>query len=278
MLTLDHTPPAASAIAATAAPTVPGTPYAGGFYAGRLRIDGVLHALVVAPKAGGELRGAWHPEYTDVPGACSASDGLANTRAMAAAGSPIAQQALACRVGGFDDWHIPARDALEIMYRHLKPTAEANWATCGDEAFAPRWHWSSTQLSAHDAYTQHFSDGYTDASSKDWSEGVVRLARLIPLQTSTLQPLRREAPSEFFVDRPLTIDAQDLRDSLRFAAEREAGLAALAALSRRRSISKALAHGCNWGRSALEEVIKERVQMICDAGGLLHYGARGVAA
>ena len=214
-------------------PTVPGTPHAGGYYVGRLRIDGVLHAVIVAPKAEGELRGAWHAKRADEPGARSVADGLANTRAMAEAGSTIAQQALACRAGGFEDWHIPARDALELMYRHLKPTTDENLASyrdgdnpsseptgtpydeatpsqtaatafrdSGDEAFAPRWHWSSTQHSAHSAYIQDFSDGGTYACSKDWSEGVVRLARTIPLQPFELQPLRREAPSENFALAP----------------------------------------------------------------------------
>lgn len=34
-------------------PAVPGTPFAGGFYAGRFQINGEEFALVVAPKAQG---------------------------------------------------------------------------------------------------------------------------------------------------------------------------------------------------------------------------------
>lgn len=218
-----------TAAAQAPCPTTPGLPFAGGFYAGRLRIDGDLHALIVAPKAGGELSGAWLDHYTDVPGARSRYNGLANTRAMAEAGSTIAQHALACRVGGFDDWHIPARDELELMYRNLKPTADGNFCGNADgknpsseppglrydettpaqtaapnfrdraaEAFAPQWYWSSTQGGRNGAFTQGFEYGDIDADLKDWSDGTARLARLIPLESAELQPFGCGVPSDFF--------------------------------------------------------------------------------
>lgn len=202
---------AASAPPAPTAPTIPGTPYAGGYFVGRLRVAGVLHLLVVAPKDGGTLKGAWHADGADIPAARDCADGLANTRAMAEAGSTLAQQALACRIGGFEDWHIPSRDALELMYRHLKPTTRANYCSYrdgdnpsseptgypytkdspaqttaeafrngGPEALEDRWHWSSTQGSADGAYDQYFGDGTTDAGSKVWDDGVARLVRQIP--------------------------------------------------------------------------------------------------
>jgi len=46
-------------------------------------------------------------------------DGLANTRAMAAAGSELAQRILDLRIAGRDDWYLPALDETERLYRNL---------------------------------------------------------------------------------------------------------------------------------------------------------------
>jgi hypothetical protein len=61
-----------------------GTSMGGGFYAGRISVDGQTFALIVAPKADGEHGDvAWSEDYQDVLGAKSYFDGLANTKAMA---------------------------------------------------------------------------------------------------------------------------------------------------------------------------------------------------
>jgi hypothetical protein len=86
------------------------------------------------------------------------------------------------------------------------------------------------------------------------------------------------AASAIAASPPLTIDAQDMRLALRFAAQREAGPAALRELGRLSSTSDALRFGCLWGRAALEDVIEDRVKTIRNSGCLLHYGAPGVAA
>lgn len=89
-----------------------GTAMAGGFYAGRIRLDdGTVYALIVAPKAEGEHKPAqWIGGYKDVPGAISYNDGLANTGAMAEAGSDLARWARDLRIGGHDDWYLPSQD------------------------------------------------------------------------------------------------------------------------------------------------------------------------
>lgn len=190
-------------------PTVPGTPYAGGFYAGRIMINGQQHALVVAPKAEGEFTGKWLSSYDKVPGTDDIADGLANTLAMAEAGSPIAKHALALNIAGFTDWHVPSRDALELLYRNFKPTDEENYCTYrdgenpsslpqgrfyteaepsqtsveafrGPEAFQPAWYWSSTQSSSNLAFYQGFSYGGQNYNDKSY-EGRVRAVRTIQL-------------------------------------------------------------------------------------------------
>lgn len=177
-----------------------GTPLQGGFYAGLFLFDGAPYALVVAPKALGEIAPApWLDRYELVPGADSCVDGLANTLAMAEAGSALAKSALALQIDGFTDWYLPSRDELELLYRHFKPTADRNWAgfrdgdnpsslpagypyteaapvqtsvqafqAGGAEAFEPRWYWASTQFSRDGAWSQYFDDGFQNGYGKEF--------------------------------------------------------------------------------------------------------------
>lgn len=178
-----------------------GTAMGGGFYAGRILVEGKPYALIVAPKAEGERNDViWIDDYKDVPGAKSYFDGLANTAAMAEAGSELAQWVRDLRIGDHDDWCLPAQDELEIIYRNLKPTTEENYVynrsgmnlsaieptrpytpdspaqtqaeafrAGGAEAFEPRWYWSSTQhASVSDyAWCQNFFNGYQNCFSTD---------------------------------------------------------------------------------------------------------------
>lgn len=83
-----------------------GTSMGGGFYAGRIRIDNSVFALIAAPKAEGEKDASeWIAKYRDVPGAKSYCDGLANTMAMAEEQSKLAIWVQALRIGGNDDWY-----------------------------------------------------------------------------------------------------------------------------------------------------------------------------
>jgi hypothetical protein len=186
--------------AISTAPTVIGTPFGGGFYAGRILIAGVLHGLIVAPKAEGERADlAWLDSEASVVGACSYNDGLENTVAMAEAGSDLAQWARGLQIDGYADWYIPSQDELEVLYRNLKPTARLNslygrsgvnpsampsthqyttalpaktaadgFAEGGEQAFADEWYWSSTQHAAHAdcAWGQDFDDGYQSTGGK----------------------------------------------------------------------------------------------------------------
>ncbi|MFA6015867.1 MAG: DUF1566 domain-containing protein [Gallionellaceae bacterium] len=110
-------------------PTTPalGTPMEGGFFGGHININGVIGKIIIAPKQDGQFdEEVWNKSYAEVDGAKLFFDGLSNTKAMAEAGSKIAKKVLDLRIGGFDDWHIPAQDVLEIIYRNFKPTAEQN--------------------------------------------------------------------------------------------------------------------------------------------------------
>ncbi|MBM2883960.1 DUF1566 domain-containing protein [Chromobacterium phragmitis] len=168
-----------------------GTPFEGGFYAGRFNCDGAAYALIVSPKTQGETSMTWGEYGQDIPGARSYFNGLANTQAMAEAGSDLAKWALDLNISGHTDWYIPSRDELEMLYRAFKPTAEENdcsfrdgdnassipagypytaeepsqtaasaFRDGGAEAFADAWHWASTPYSPNTAWTQGFVGGY----------------------------------------------------------------------------------------------------------------------
>lgn len=196
----------------TAIPTEVGAPYGGGFYVARYMHAGVERALIRAPKAAGHFEAIWNKSRKDVPGAVSCFDGLANTIAMAEAGSKIAEQICALHIGGFDDWCIPAQDQLELCYRHLKPGKAGNYPYSrsginvsalpptypyaaaapaqtpveifqegGAEAFELDWYWTSTQYAgAPDwAWIQYFDDGYQDDSRKDYRDRVCAVRSVI---------------------------------------------------------------------------------------------------
>jgi len=173
-------------------PDIIGIAFAGGFYAGRYLEGDQLCLLIVSPKAGDLGPAIWNRSLKPVIGAASYSDGMSNTRAMAEAGSKLAQQVLALDIGGETDWHLPARDQLELLYRHFKPTTYEtyggrngdnpssvppgypytaktvlqtgfeNFREGGADAFADAYYWSSTQHASLPAYAwcQHFLTTY----------------------------------------------------------------------------------------------------------------------
>lgn len=195
-------------------PVVLGAPFAGGFFLDCLNVDGRPHAIIVAPKADGEHADViWRKKWDRIAGALSYNDSYANTVAMAEAGSEVAQWARAQRIGGFEDWCIPARDVLERMYRFGKPGTAKNYCYYrsgenpsgipvgypytedrpgqtlldpfkegGAEAFDQVWHWSSTQYKGHAACAWAQNFGYGNQSScRRGNECRVRLVRVIPI-------------------------------------------------------------------------------------------------
>jgi hypothetical protein len=187
-----------------------GAEFGGGYFVDTLMVKGKPHLLIVAPKADGEHEPIEYGCYgTLVRGAGSFNDGIANTRALARAGSDMAKWAVALRIGGVKDWAVPARDQLERLYRALKPTKAENYKRCGDnpsaippaypyedkfpkqtalklfkagaaEALSDSWYWSSTQYSANYAWYQNFNNGTQDWINKN-DDSRVRAVRVIPI-------------------------------------------------------------------------------------------------
>lgn len=187
-----------------------GSAYGGGFVAGHYIQDGQARVLIVAPKSsGGRIDPiAWNDSEDEVAGATSFIDGLANTDAMAAAGSEVAKTVRALTIGGFTDWCIPAVDQLELVYRNLKPGSSTDspyyrsginlhaipptlpyshqpaaqtpitaFQAGGEQAIETdeeSWYWTSTQHAGDSdtAWVQDFGDGGQDY---DWKGNEYRV-------------------------------------------------------------------------------------------------------
>ena len=118
------------------------------------------------------------------------------------------------QINSFNDWYIPARDELEIIYRNLKPTNDTNLASfrdgenpssippgypyttstpaqtevkafqfAGEQAMEAAWYWSSTQSSMYAAWTQNFKYGSHHTNHKIGTHNIraVRRFRISPV-------------------------------------------------------------------------------------------------
>lgn len=141
-----------------------GQPLAGGVFLTRYWLSGVERALILPPD---ELSGPWGEYGVKIEGADSYSDGEANTRAMAEAGSVIAIKALELGL------HIPS-----CLEGQLMMAAKADDLV---ELRDDRYHWLSTQRSAYGAYLMAFEDGWLGYTGK-FLERLARPVRSLPIQ------------------------------------------------------------------------------------------------
>lgn len=112
-------------------PTVPGQPFAGGYYAGRINISGSVYCLIVSPKAQGQHDLIPFSSDNSVPnGVLSPFDGLANTNYICSL-SGSHEAAYFCKnlnISGYTDWYMPSQYEMEVMYYFLKPSLDLNYA------------------------------------------------------------------------------------------------------------------------------------------------------
>ena len=141
-----------------------GQPLAGGTFVTRYWLNGQERALVLLSD---EISGTWGKYGEEVTGAVSYSDGEANTRAMAEAGSEIAAKAL--ELGAF----IPS-----CLEGQLLMAAQADGLITLRK---DRFHWLSTQYSAYLAYGLAFEVGWLNDYVKSY-ERLVRPVRSLPIQ------------------------------------------------------------------------------------------------
>lgn len=114
----------------SAAPAI-GSAYQGGYYVGRMVVDGLIYRLIVSPKLY-EQQKLMKSSFSFLPeGTTSLIDGWANTQAMfnqpnSQTDYPAAYYCRTLNISGYTDWYLPSRDELELIYRNLKPTTEQN--------------------------------------------------------------------------------------------------------------------------------------------------------
>ena len=133
-------------------------------------IDGLRqpdYAIIVPDLPSVQL--AWGQRGVEVKNANSMTDGQLNTLAMLIANCPPALHIAELRAEGHEDLYLPARAELQALWANVP------------ELFEKRWHWSSTQYSASNAFVQCFEYGNSYWNGKD-CDFRVRAVRRIPLQ------------------------------------------------------------------------------------------------
>lgn len=135
-------------------------------------VDGVRlpdYAVIVPDAKGTQIAKAAYGCYgVDIAGTGSLLDGLANTRAMAAAGSDTAKKVLDMKVNGHADLYIPSRGEMWALRANVP------------ELFEKEYHWTSTQGGRYYAYVQYVAYGYSGWGTKG-NDYRVRAVRRIQL-------------------------------------------------------------------------------------------------
>lgn len=140
----------------------------GGIYAGVMPARGTesSYHLILGDELGSF---EWGP-YGDLSPASSLIDGMANTAALVDSDGeyPAAVAAYEHKAEGHADFYLPAAAELYEIWLNL------NGRLTG-------WVWSSSQVSAYDAYTMDFGDGWLGYDAKS-NERVARPVRRLPIQ------------------------------------------------------------------------------------------------
>jgi hypothetical protein len=161
-----------------------GEGFEGGFFGGEITINGDRYALVVAPKIAGEKINLQHKKkkLDTFDGTDLDDDGFYNSCQISDANHPAAQFCRSLQIAGHDDWYLPSRDELMIIWMALGPnrknTPEA-FRAGSPEAFADAWYWSSTEYAqfSDGAWVVGFGGGFQDINVKSLSTGVRAVRR-----------------------------------------------------------------------------------------------------
>jgi hypothetical protein len=96
-----------------------------------------------------------------------AGTGKQNTRNIMDASVQVAVNAPAARLcdrleyGGYDDWYLPSKNELGLMYMNLKVD--------GIGGFSNSWYWSSSEFNAGRSWIQNFQNGTQDRKDPQYS-------------------------------------------------------------------------------------------------------------
>ena len=110
------------------------------------------HGLIAAPSDLSRLTSWWNGSFVTT-GAISITDGADNAmKIIQAQGNSGSYAAKLCRDytgGGYNDWFLPAKDQLNLLYQQKNIVG----------GFADEIYWSSTEISYGEAWVQYFKDG-----------------------------------------------------------------------------------------------------------------------
>ena len=151
---LDQTSPVGAAW-----PDLPGYRYAGIMRGEAGQPD--YHLAVLTGPAAAKLKGQWGEWGKTVSGADHRRDGLANTQALAAAGSALAKKILAAGA------YIASQAEAQLVSANLY------------EQLPKGWHWTSTQTSPGYAWVQGFEYGSSSVHRKGNELRAVAVRRFV---------------------------------------------------------------------------------------------------
>ena len=128
------------------------------------------YCLVAPADRSGIIKGQWGPQI-EVKGALGEFDGMANTWAMAQAGSDIAKRALELAIDGHHDFYIASRREARVVQANISDRYES------------AWRWTSTEDAGHAFYAwgQDFGCGDQLYWHKD-GEFPALLVRRVPIR------------------------------------------------------------------------------------------------
>jgi hypothetical protein len=163
------------------------TTRAGAIISGDASATGLKYMLIMAPKSLELAPGTLWKTTNDAgpTGVRTRWDGLTASEAMAAAGA-VYQAATYCHGltypgDGYSRWYLPAMDELELLYRNLKPTTDANYVT--------PWTSSAGSYPYNGAAVNHGYDPASDPSGAAHTSGAPAQSGLALFQTGGAQCL-----------------------------------------------------------------------------------------
>jgi len=125
-----------------------GTLWEGGYFAGCIKVDANVYAVILAPKESGQastlLR--WKTSNDNTPNTGSVNDGWTNTNNMNNSQHPAAQYCRSLSIGGKNDWYLPSRDENDVILRAFY------WGTTPFQDYTSRGHGNYSLYDRRDTY------------------------------------------------------------------------------------------------------------------------------
>ena len=124
------------------------------------------HGLVAVPVNQGQL--LWGDGF-EVPGADGTAIGTGNQNTIdivvsSTVSGTAAEFCLNLVLSGYDDWFLPSKDELNLMYQNIGQGNALGLGNIG--GFTANFYWSSTENGTNGAWEQNFASGLQDNYSK----------------------------------------------------------------------------------------------------------------